>query len=324
MTSENSTNNAVKSDVNVMQYRLDALEKELGQYRVEHKEMHEYTQKNAQDLQALMHRTVNNAQMYVSSHVETVALVMGIVSGFVTLLAVFAAILGFRKLKDIEDSIAQKADVRLDEALRESSQHIEEHTAEMLDQKSQEIDERFGALYDRLKDQSDKIDQQSKEIKALENLTQGNAAFNREEYARAVEYYDVVTELNPSFITAHYNRGLSKAKLGDFAGAIGDCEYAIEMDPENASTYYNLARVYTIKGDEDQAIKHLCKSINLNPSFADRTTHDGHLESLYDSDKFIKLLESVSADFCLQCEDEDADANTDADEVNSDISKDDK
>ena len=38
---------------------------------------------------------------------------------------------------------------------------------------------------------------------------------------------------------AYFNRGLSKAKLQDYRGAIADFTKAIELKPDNAEAYYN-------------------------------------------------------------------------------------
>ena len=55
----------------------------------------------------------------------------------------------------------------------------------------------------------------------------------------AIEEYSKAIEINPEDASAYYNRGNKKSDLKDYRGAIKDYSKAIEIDPENASAYYN-------------------------------------------------------------------------------------
>lgn len=54
---------------------------------------------------------------------------------------------------------------------------------------------------------------------------------------------------------AHFNRGISRDKMGDQRGAISDFTAAIQLDPANASVaYYNRAAAYDATGQFDKAV----------------------------------------------------------------------
>ena len=61
------------------------------------------------------------------------------------------------------------------------------------------------------------------------------------------------------------NQGLAKAEQGDYAGAIADCDEAIERDPNDADAYILRGLVKTDLGDYQDAIDDFNQSVNLDP-----------------------------------------------------------
>ena len=57
----------------------------------------------------------------------------------------------------------------------------------------------------------------------------------------------------PQLASAYYNRGIAKAKLKDYQGAIADFSKAIQLDPQLASAYYNRGIAKQIVNDLDGA-----------------------------------------------------------------------
>ena len=52
---------------------------------------------------------------------------------------------------------------------------------------------------------------------------------------------------------AYNNRGIEKAELGDYAGAIADYTKAIKINPEHAKAYYNRGVAFRKIGKEEDA-----------------------------------------------------------------------
>lgn len=61
-------------------------------------------------------------------------------------------------------------------------------------------------------------------------LLSANAKFNSEDYNGALLDFNKAVELNPYDASAFFNRGLTKKTLGDFEGAIWDYDKALELD----------------------------------------------------------------------------------------------
>jgi tetratricopeptide (TPR) repeat protein len=59
------------------------------------------------------------------------------------------------------------------------------------------------------------------------------------QYKKAIADFTKVTELEPDFAYAYYNRAYVKYKMHDLNGAVDDYNYALQIDPGFADTYYN-------------------------------------------------------------------------------------
>jgi tetratricopeptide (TPR) repeat protein len=65
----------------------------------------------------------------------------------------------------------------------------------------------------------------------------GNAAFSRGDFNRAMEHYSKCLELDPSMITAHGNRAIAALKSGRPKDALADCNAVIAHDPSNIKAW---------------------------------------------------------------------------------------
>lgn len=70
---------------------------------------------------------------------------------------------------------------------------------------------------------------------------QGNNAFKKRDYSKAIDYFSEAIEKTPSFADAYNNRGSAKLALDNIAGAITDFEKAVSLDNDFILAKYNLA-----------------------------------------------------------------------------------
>lgn len=66
----------------------------------------------------------------------------------------------------------------------------------------------------------------------------------------------------------HNLRGWDYSKSGDFSNAISEYTKALELDPDDAMTYFNRGLIYYSMGDYHRAISDFSKTIELNPNRA--------------------------------------------------------
>ena len=110
---------------------------------------------------------------------------------------------------------------------------------------------------------------------------QGVEKIKVKKYAEAIITFNKAIDINPAFVEAYVNRGLSKGSLLDFIGAINDFETALKFDTENASKYkilFNLGTAKFSTKDFEGAIRCFNQSISINPNFGEAYQNRGITE----------------------------------------------
>nr|XP_019968982.1 PREDICTED: small glutamine-rich tetratricopeptide repeat-containing protein alpha-like [Paralichthys olivaceus] len=67
--------------------------------------------------------------------------------------------------------------------------------------------------------------------------TDGNDQMKVDNFAAAVEFYSKAIAMNPQNAVYYCNRAAAYSKLGNYAGAVQDCEQAISIDPNYSKAY---------------------------------------------------------------------------------------
>ena len=62
------------------------------------------------------------------------------------------------------------------------------------------------------------------------------------DYAGAIADLDKAIELDPDYIVAYYYRGVSKKKLSYYKSAMADFDRALKLDPLHADAYYEIVK----------------------------------------------------------------------------------
>jgi tetratricopeptide (TPR) repeat protein len=78
-------------------------------------------------------------------------------------------------------------------------------------------------------------------------------------------YWARVIEIRPDFARGYYNLALAEGEQGDVNGAMGHYRKALEVDPRCADANYGLANLLLAQGRLDEAIAHYEAELRLNP-----------------------------------------------------------
>lgn len=91
------------------------------------------------------------------------------------------------------------------------------------------------------------------------------------------------------------NEGIEKTNKGDFEGALKDFDKALELNPENALTYFSQAIVYHNLQEIQKAYDTYSKSIEYNPEMIDAYYNRAHV-LLLDKNAKKEILEQALSD----------------------------
>ena len=129
----------------------------------------------------------------------------------------------------------------------------------------------------------------------------GNDYYEKSDYEKGIENYNMAILLNPVFSEAYFNRALSYYQLKNFDKAVADYTKAAELDPQNPIIYNNRGDAFYRKQDFQTAVKDYDKAITLNPNYLKAFYNRGlSYASIEEYEKavedFTKVI-SIKADF---------------------------
>lgn len=111
---------------------------------------------------------------------------------------------------------------------------------------------------------------------------------------RAIQIKEKHLQLHPDDARALYLGAVEWIQLNEPARALEWAGRALAMDPEEPVTQYNVACVYALQGQAEQAIDCLEKALKFGFGHKDWIEHDSDLNSLRSHARFQKLLEGLA------------------------------
>jgi len=129
--------------------------------------------------------------------------------------------------------------------------------------------------------------------RAYKNYVQsGSAAFQKKDYASAIDNYSKAIEISPFEVTSYYNRGIAYYKSGKEKEAEVDFDKVIILDPRSSSAYVYRGLCKVKGGDYQGALNDYKGALELNPK--DASIHND-LAWLYATAKDEKVKDNAKA-----------------------------
>lgn len=104
--------------------------------------------------------------------------------------------------------------------------------------------------------------------KATEHLLRGNEHLARQDFAKAVEEFQLAAKFNPEDEDIFYNLGLALAQKGDTEAAKTNYLKALELFPDYVEAHINLGNMLVRQGEFGDAIEHLQAAVKADPENA--------------------------------------------------------
>ena len=99
---------------------------------------------------------------------------------------------------------------------------------------------------------------------ALNYFNSGVAFYNRKEFSKAIQAYQKVIELDPTYVEAYNNLGIIYQTMGDAKGAFEAYQKATEINPRYEKGYNNLGLLFLVEGRYEEALEVFQKALAIN------------------------------------------------------------
>ena len=142
-------------------------------------------------------------------------------------------------------------------------------------------------------------DGKPKEYLKIAYLKQGNLYHRQRNYKKAAKEYENASQLDPTDATVFYNLGLAQRSSRDYNDAESAFSTAVDIDPDYTKGHRALGDLYRITGKNSQAIRSYAKAIDTDPNCQDTNNINSYLNlaKVYDStkqyDKAVAILEKA-------------------------------
>jgi tetratricopeptide (TPR) repeat protein len=111
--------------------------------------------------------------------------------------------------------------------------------------------------------------QKNKRAAAQSLYSQGLALISRDDYAKAVAYFEKASEIDPNYAEAWYQAGFCYGMLGKHADALKASRRAAALRPEWAETFVNVGASSFALGQFKDAVEAYRQATRLDPYNAD-------------------------------------------------------
>ena len=103
---------------------------------------------------------------------------------------------------------------------------------------------------------------------AADWLAQGDAAFDGDDFEKAIPCYSRAIEIDPGNAMAFNRRGYARGMKEDHDGAMTDFKQALALDPQCAPAHRNIGLALCRQGRHDEGIESFTEAIRLSPNDA--------------------------------------------------------
>ena len=98
----------------------------------------------------------------------------------------------------------------------------------------------------------------------LNHFNSGVHFYNQRELSKAIQAYQKVIELDPTYVEAYNNLGIIYQMVGDMDRAFGAYQKSTEINPRYEKGYNNLGILLFLKGRYEEAVEAFQKALAIN------------------------------------------------------------
>lgn len=111
------------------------------------------------------------------------------------------------------------------------------------------------------------------------HYNQANYKAEKLDLQGAMDCYNKALQINPNYVPALSNRGVTYGKMNNPKAALADFEHVARLDSKYKDVYSNMGNVNVMLGDLPNALKNYDKALQLTPDFPDAIFNRGQARS---------------------------------------------
>jgi type IV pilus biogenesis/stability protein PilW len=100
----------------------------------------------------------------------------------------------------------------------------------------------------------------------LTHFNLGVQFYNQRQFSKAIQAYEKVIELDPTYVEAYNNLGITYQEIGDFDRAFEAFQKSTEINPQYEKGHNNLGILLYLKGHNEEALEAFQKALAINPN----------------------------------------------------------
>jgi len=110
----------------------------------------------------------------------------------------------------------------------------------------------------------------------LQLLATGEAMYQAQRYAEAIQVFNRAVMLDPLVVVAHQKLGMAAAMTGNYGLAVTHLETAAKLDPTDSKTHDSLGMTYQAMNEPDKGMAELEEALKINPKDGDAAYNLGN------------------------------------------------
>ncbi|WP_168215638.1 tetratricopeptide repeat protein [Marinobacter confluentis] len=228
----------------------------------------------AELIEKVVDKELSVADKTMSYATDTVTYFFYLIAGATSILV----LIGWNSIRDMRNQLTTLAEKRVNELVVEYENRLE-------------------FIEDQLRQKSDIIQQNQKDIERTNKLhSLWLQASQETSQQNKISAYDAILDLRPDDVEALSYKADAVLEMQEPLWAISLCQRALKLAPENGHALYQLACAYAEIGRWEDAVNTLHKAVTISEAYRDDASVDPSFSELHEHESFRKLVHQDDED----------------------------
>jgi len=110
------------------------------------------------------------------------------------------------------------------------------------------------------------------------------------QYSNGMPLIQKALDMKPDYANGYFNMAMAYKLQKDYDNSLAFFNKALAIDPNDTWSYYGIATIYADRGDINTSLEYLKKAIDLEPVVKDVAKEQDHFQPYLNNEAFQKLV----------------------------------